>query len=608
MQPTQHRPDGPAAGGLSSATRASVNSVADSRLACTASASAAAAGPNHLEAHHNQLHSKRAQLSQGTRRGHDCATGSGGDLSAAKAHETNASQPSASAPLQQLRLARHPDESQLALARAHQASRQRPSRQLQPRSAMSATDTDTKCNEDVHHRRVRTNELVDGADESGRPHDRLASGSTTNASAELSNRHTDHQMNRAHEATQQHVHHQATEPGAATVPIIRVGRRHASSPASHHRVAVLVAAVCVTTLVQWTLSEAAPPEQDRAGPVARIRLAKQLIDIHQHSQLLKHMLDRAAAAGRQQQQYQGPVVAAATATTPTLDKQLVWPPQPPGAAPMYELGLATTSALQLDLPMAHEGPYKDHHHQVQAEFAAAAGEQQQTGAGQLHSHWQIQNDHQTGPPGAAHESAAESFPGRPQSGTEYESRRQPALLDGDGRSSAASSSGDTTKMRDSRSMFATGGSAPAGLPEQGSPRSVGADLAGGQQAAPGLRSSSSTGNGGQPSDFSGREADSKHDADENSERTQLTKTPIEPRQRRRIFNRILKKAEWNHLFLELSKVFLRYFLDLALKDIIGKQSGSGAADSSTTGRKKLDAQSELTDMLKEFVKTAISNI
>lgn len=80
---------------------------------------------------------------------------------------------------------------------------------------------------------------------------------------------------------------------------------------------------------------------------------------------------------------------------------------------------------------------------------------------------------------------------------------------------------------------------------------------------------------------------------------------IEPRQRRRIFNRILKKAEWNHLFVELSKVFLRYFLDLALKDIIGKQSGS---TDTTTSRKKLDAQSELADLLKDFVKTAISNI
>lgn len=83
---------------------------------------------------------------------------------------------------------------------------------------------------------------------------------------------------------------------------------------------------------------------------------------------------------------------------------------------------------------------------------------------------------------------------------------------------------------------------------------------------------------------------------------------IEPRQRRRLFNRILKKAEWNHLFVELSKVFLRYFLDLALKDIIGKQSGSVASESTTTSRKKLDAQSELTDLLKDFVKTAISNI
>lgn len=84
---------------------------------------------------------------------------------------------------------------------------------------------------------------------------------------------------------------------------------------------------------------------------------------------------------------------------------------------------------------------------------------------------------------------------------------------------------------------------------------------------------------------------------------------IEPRQRRRMFNRILKKAEWNHLFVELSKVFLRYFLDLALKDIINKQGGERASgDSSTSGRKKLDAQSELADVFKEFVKAAISNM
>lgn len=95
----------------------------------------------------------------------------------------------------------------------------------------------------------------------------------------------------------------------------------------------------------------------------------------------------------------------------------------------------------------------------------------------------------------------------------------------------------------------------------------------------------------------------KNNSQQESSEMLVDKT-IEPRQKRRIFNRILKKAEWNHLFVELSKVFLRYFLDLALKDIIGKQSGGD----STTSRKKLDAQSELTDLLKDFVKTAISNI
>ncbi|KAG9509342.1 hypothetical protein GZH46_02144, partial [Fragariocoptes setiger] len=45
---------------------------------------------------------------------------------------------------------------------------------------------------------------------------------------------------------------------------------------------------------------------------------------------------------------------------------------------------------------------------------------------------------------------------------------------------------------------------------------------------------------------------------------------VEGRHRHRIFNRILKKADWNALFVELSKVFLRYFLDLVLNDMLGK--------------------------------------
>lgn len=114
------------------------------------------------------------------------------------------------------------------------------------------------------------------------------------------------------------------------------------------------------------------------------------------------------------------------------------------------------------------------------------------------------------------------------------------------------------------------------------------------------------------SNNNGKQTSSKEGESRN---TQLSTDSIEPRQKRRMWNRILKKAEWNYLFVELSKVFLRYFLDLALKDIVGKQGGSSALSSSgssgsdgTTSRKKLDAQSEIADVLKEFVKTAISNL
>lgn len=79
---------------------------------------------------------------------------------------------------------------------------------------------------------------------------------------------------------------------------------------------------------------------------------------------------------------------------------------------------------------------------------------------------------------------------------------------------------------------------------------------------------------------------------------------VEPRTKHRMLRRILKKAEWNQLLVEISKVLVRYFLDLALKDIIGKQSG----DNGTTSRKKLDAQSEVAELLREFVKSAIANI
>ena len=87
---------------------------------------------------------------------------------------------------------------------------------------------------------------------------------------------------------------------------------------------------------------------------------------------------------------------------------------------------------------------------------------------------------------------------------------------------------------------------------------------------------------------------------------------IEPRQNRRVLSRILQKAEWNNLFVKLSKVLLKHLLEMALKDIVGKQSGDAASDSgatdSTTGRKKFDTQSEVADLFKDFVKTAVSNL
>lgn len=119
------------------------------------------------------------------------------------------------------------------------------------------------------------------------------------------------------------------------------------------------------------------------------------------------------------------------------------------------------------------------------------------------------------------------------------------------------------------------------------------------EASPNRDASQPSGSGGEPD---------KSPSDSISSGSNSNSNPndksIEPRQRRRIFNRILKKAEWNHLFMEVTKVCVRYFVDLGLKELIGKQSGSDA----TTSRKKLDAQSEFADFAKEFLKVAILNI
>lgn len=104
-------------------------------------------------------------------------------------------------------------------------------------------------------------------------------------------------------------------------------------------------------------------------------------------------------------------------------------------------------------------------------------------------------------------------------------------------------------------------------------------------------------------------------ADASSKLQAMDERSIEPRSpRRRVLTRIMKKAEWSHLLAELSKVFIRYFLDLALKDMMGKSSGDRASTdavptSATTGRKKLETHvSEFGDIFKEFVKTAIANM
>lgn len=83
------------------------------------------------------------------------------------------------------------------------------------------------------------------------------------------------------------------------------------------------------------------------------------------------------------------------------------------------------------------------------------------------------------------------------------------------------------------------------------------------------------------------------------------KGPIQPRRGRKLFTRIMKKTEWNHLLVELSKVFLRYFLDLAVKDLLNRPK---AGDDSTTSRKKQDTQTEVVNLLKDVVKATLENI
>lgn len=265
---------------------------------------------------------------------------------------------------------------------------------------------------------------------------------------------------------------------------------------------------------------------------------------------------------QQQQQQQ-----ASQPTTPTLNKQLVPPPPPPPSVPhFYQFGLAQTSALQLEPDSSQTPPVVEPMSVAQSSLEPTKVAEPPNRAPEQQAHnptRQLQSASNIGPNNQFQVST-------PQSAAPVKQRES---------TRSGRQYHEPTEQLSSEQIDGT------------SP----------QQAT-----SSSTG--------SSKSAQSKQE-DETPVSAPVEKG-VEPRQRRRMFNRILKKAEWNHLFVELSKVFLRYFLDLALKDIIGKQSGGASlssdsgssSSSSTSGRKKLDAQSELTDLLKDFVKTAISNM
>lgn len=264
-------------------------------------------------------------------------------------------------------------------------------------------------------------------------------------------------------------------------------------------------------------------------------------------------------------------------TTPTLNKQLAPPP------PYYELGLTPTNALQLELPSREQRYQPSHGTQPMMVHPNPGRIFHQDHPQMLRPADSVASPQLASPEDYANLMLSASANA---TGTQRQTRQRQAQ-------------GEVGALRDSRSMMLSNQLDSASSSSDGvSAKNVqGKDS---QSAADQTESSAMS-----DSSSSGQTSDSKYD-NNNQNQVQLDKG-VEPRQRRRLFNRILKKAEWNHLFVELSKVFLRHLLDIALKDIIGKQSGS-TGDSATTGRKKLDAQSEFADMLKDFIKTAITNI
>lgn len=256
-------------------------------------------------------------------------------------------------------------------------------------------------------------------------------------------------------------------------------------------------------------------------------------------------------------------------TAPSINRQIIPPPS------FYELALTPINTVQLEQVLRHGPPEPESSDNKETLVGLASSQQaRQNGARSLNAHHQLL--HQPVEPNLL-----------PMNPTERSNMfQQQAFEPNFGVSSLnLNSKKEIEQVQNS---------------ENNQPKNANEDN----------KSNSSNGNGNGNNNNAGETSKVSIDNDNNNKNNnnnnelQVVDKAIEPRQKRRIFNRILKKAEWNHLFVELSKVFLRYFLDLALKDIIGKQSGGDT----TTSRKKLDAQSELTDLLKDFVKTAISNI
>jgi len=313
-----------------------------------------------------------------------------------------------------------------------------------------------------------------------------------------------------------------------------------------------------------------------------------------------------SAAANHLQQHLQLARLAASSTTPTLNRQIGPPPelavqqQRQQQQPVYELSLGARNALQLE-PMVQSSTRSSltvGQGQTQARaaiYSSSLGRLAQTGEHQQRAgaHQHQQHHHHQLHASEGHQEASESAVKAtllPPSGMGDLGPPQKAA-DNSSSSPAAHSNRGQRQLFEGSNEHHTGSQAATGQQQARDSSSGEAGLSSNKEAA----------------DDQSKQGGSSGNQDNNE--MQAVDKNIEPRQRRRLFNRILKKAEWNHLFFELSKVFLRYFLDLALKDIIGKQSGGTSSSSgSESGRKKLDAQSELADLLRDSIKTAISNI